>query len=446
MAARSSGAPWPLIEMRVSVAVYGSAGGESFGPGDKVEVRKEKQTMNDQSVPRGWAGVDVGKGHHWVCLVDDDGATVWSGKVVNDEQAILEAIGTVSALAGSIVWAVDVAGTMSGLLLALLAAHGQQVKYAPGRVVNRMAVAYRGEAKTDARDAYVIAETVRHRRDLAEVEVPSTLVTDLRLLVNHRTDLIADRVRLVNRLRDVLSGYFPALERAFDWAHSRGALVLLTGYRTPAAIRHMGAARLCGWLSRRKVRTPERVAEAAVAASQAQRTSVPGQDVAADIVAELATQLLALDGRITGIAGKITATFRTHPQSRIIESLPGMGPILGAELVTAAGDLGGYANAGRLASAAGLVPVPRDSGRRTGNLHRPKRYSRKLRRVFYMSAQVAMMRDGPNRDYYLKKRSEGLRHVQAIIALARRRVDVLWALLRDNRTFQTAAPKPAKAA
>ena len=93
-----------------------------------------------------------------------------------------------------------------------------------------------------------------------------------------------------------------------------------------------------------------------------------------------------------------------------------MGPILGAELIAAAGDLNGYANAGRLASAAGLVPVPRDSGRRTGNLHRPMRYSRKLRRVFYLSASAAMMREGPNRDFYLKKRGEGLNHVQALIA------------------------------
>jgi transposase len=117
-----------------------------------------------------------------------------------------------------------------------------------------------------------------------------------------------------------------------------------------------------------------------------------------------------------------------------------MGPILGAELIAAAGDLNGYANAGRLASAAGLVPVPRDSGRRTGSMHRPMRYSRKLRRVFFLSAQTAIMRAGPNRDYYLKKRGEGFKHIQALIALARRRVDVLWALLRDNRTFQISAP------
>ncbi|MGW2545444.1 transposase, partial [Kitasatospora sp. NPDC001574] len=105
-----------------------------------------------------------------------------------------------------------------------------------------------------------------------------------------------------------------------------------------------------------------------------------------------------------------------------------------------AGDLGSYADAGHLASAAGLVPVPRDSGRRTGNMHRPKRYSRRLRRVFYLSARTSIVRDGPNRDFYLKKRAEGCKHVQAVIALARRRVSVLWALLRDNRIF---TPTPA---
>ena len=81
------------------------------------------------------------------------------------------------------------------------------------------------------------------------------------------------------------------------------------------------------------------------------------------------------------------------------------------------------------------MPVARDSGRRTGNLHRPKRYSRRLRRVFYLSAQTSIIREGPNRDFYLKKRGEGCKHVQAVIALARRRASVLWALLRDNRAF-----------
>ncbi|WP_316527751.1 IS110 family transposase [Kitasatospora brasiliensis] len=382
-----------------------------------------------------WAGVDAGKGHHWAAVVDEGGATLWSKKVDNDETAILTALGEILALADRVHWAVDISGTSSALLLALLAAHGQQAVYVPGRTVNRMAGAYRGEAKTDARDAYVIAETARHRRDFTTIEVPAQLAADLALLTAHRSDLVADRVRMINRLRDVLTGIFPALERAFDYSAHKGALVLLTGYQTPAAIRRRGRARLTAWLANRGVRGADAVAATALEAAEAQRTVLPGEDVAAAIVADLAAQILALDDRLKRVDKQIRDTFHAHPQAEVIESLPGIGPILGAELVVAAGDLTAYADAGHLASAAGLVPVPRDCGRRTGNLRRPKRYSRRLRRVFYLSAQTSIIKDGPNRDFYLKKRAEGCKHVQAVIALARRRVSVLWALLRDNRVF-----------
>lgn len=199
------------------------------------------------------------------------------------------------------------------------------------------------------------------------------------------------------------------------------------------------------WLANRGVRGADAVAATALEAAQSQQTALPNETVGAQIVADLATQVLALEDRLKRIDQQIREIFRSHPQAEIIESLPGMGPILGAEFIVAAGDLSAYADAGHLASAAGLVPVPRDSGRRTGNLHRPKRYSRRLRRVFYLSAQASIMREGPNRDFYLKKRGEGLKHVQAVIAVARRRIDVLWALLRDNRLFTPVPPVPQAA-
>jgi transposase len=110
-------------------------------------------------------GIDAGKGHHWAAVVDETGATLWSKKVQNDESAILTALGEILDIADEVHWAVDISSRSSALLLALLAAHGQQAVYVPGRTVNRMAGANRGEAKTDARDAYVIAETARLRRD-----------------------------------------------------------------------------------------------------------------------------------------------------------------------------------------------------------------------------------------------------------------------------------------
>jgi transposase len=239
-----------------------------------------------------------------------------------------------------------------------------------------MSGAYRGEAKTDAKDAYVIAETARCRRDFTAIDVPAHLVADLALLVGHRKDLVADRIRMINRLRDVLTGIFPALERAFNYSSQRGALVLLTGYQSPDALRRTGQPRLERWLAKRKVRSAGQVAAKALDAAGAQHTTVPGQAVAAEIVADLAAQLLALGERIGRIDKQITATFRSHSQASIIESLPGIGPILGAELLVAADDLAAYRDDGHLASAARLAPVPRDSGRRTGNLHRPKRTAR----------------------------------------------------------------------
>ncbi|MDQ4114328.1 MAG: IS110 family transposase [Actinomycetota bacterium] len=393
-----------------------------------------------------WVGIDVGKAHHWAVATEETGRQVWSRKIVNDEAEILDAIADALDLAEEVLWAVDINGANAALLLALLAAHGQATVYVPGRTVNAMTGGYRGEAKTDAKDAYVIAEASRLRRDFAPVQVNAQLVAELALLTGHRTDLVADRVRMINRLRDLLTGVFPALERAFDYSHHKGALVLLTGFQSPEAIRRRGLVRLEGWLRKRGVRGAEQVAQTALAAAGAQHTVLPGQDVAGEIIADLAAQILALDDRLGRLEAQIKTSFAAHPQAEVITSVPGIGPILGAEFVVAAGDLGTYVDAGRLASAAGLVPVPRDSGRRTGNLHRPKRYSRRLRRVFYLSAQTSIIREGPNRDFYLKKRSQGLKHVQALIALARRRVDVLWAILRDNRTWTPNGPSTAIAA
>ncbi|AEY85346.1 IS116 transposase [Streptomyces hygroscopicus subsp. jinggangensis 5008] len=303
-----------------------------------------------------------------------------------------------------------------------------------------MSGAYRGEGKTDAKDALVIADTARMRRDFTLLSLPNEAVADLQLLTAHRADLIADRVRLINRLRDVLVGICPALERAFDYSAAKGPVVMLTEYQTPAALQRAGVKQLADWLARRAVRSADEVAARALEAARSQVTALPGEKRAAKLVCDLAHQLLMLDELIKDTDREIREAFHLDERAEVIESLPGMGPILGAELLAIVGDLSGYADAGRLAAHAGLAPVSRDSGRRTGNHHRPKRYHRRLRHVFYMAAQTAMMRPGPSRDYYLKKRAEGLIHTQALLALARRRVDVLWAMLRDKRHFTPTPP------
>lgn len=76
----------------------------------------------------------------------------------------------------------------------------------------------------------------------------------------------------------------------------------------------------------------------------------------------------------------------------------------------------------------------------SGNLRRPYRYNRWLLRVFYLAAEVAAQNCPVSRQYYQRKRSEGKIHKQAVLALVRRRLNVLWALLRDGRTFERRPP------
>lgn len=163
---------------------------------------QETETRVKHDRDRAWVGIDVGKTHHWACAVDDGGAALLSVKVANDEVDIGELISAVTSLAQQPVWAVDIIGASSALLLALLAQAGQSVHYASGRVVAAISAAFTGEGKTDTKDDFVIAETARLRRDLPVVDRDTDLVRNLAVLTGHRADLIADRVRMINRLRD----------------------------------------------------------------------------------------------------------------------------------------------------------------------------------------------------------------------------------------------------
>ena len=96
----------------------------------------DEQRAEDRD--KAWAGIDIGKRHHWVCVVDADGRTLLSQKVANDEGAITSTIAAVVALAPGVRWAVDIIGAPSALVLALLNQSGQQVRYASGRIVNTM--------------------------------------------------------------------------------------------------------------------------------------------------------------------------------------------------------------------------------------------------------------------------------------------------------------------
>nr|WP_199813313.1 IS110 family transposase [Streptomyces aureocirculatus] len=392
------------------------------------------------TVPEIWAGVDIGKEHHHCVVIDARGERLLSRRVLNDESALLELIGDILALSEDTLWAVDINHGGAALLIGLLLGHDQPMVYLTGLAVHQASAAYRGQGKTDAKDAFVIADQARMRKDLGVLRPGDEVAVDLKILVRRRTDLVNDRTRRTNRLRDQLPEIFPALERSLSLTN-KGPALLLTGYQTPAAIRRSGARRIETWLKNRKVKGAAALAQAAVEAAQAQHTSLPGEKLAASMAARLAKGVMALEEEIAELDELIDARFREHPRSEVIRSLPGMGALLGATFIAATGgDMKAFGTPDRLAAFAGLSPVPRDSGRVSGNMRRPRRYHRGLLRAFYLSSMASLRSCPASRAYYERKRAEGKGHKQAVLSLARRRANVLWAMIRDEACYQAVPP------
>ncbi|MFE1322971.1 IS110 family transposase, partial [Kitasatospora phosalacinea] len=281
-----------------------------------------------------WAGTDIGKTHHHCVVLDAEGRRLLSRRVLNDEPELLALLADVLALDEDVVWAVDVADGMAALWINIVLAHGQQLVYIPGLAVNRASAGYRGGGKTDAKDAAVIADQARMRRDLTVLRPDEEHAVELRILTGRRADLSADRTRRINRLRGQLASIFPALERILDLGNL-GPLILLTGYQTPAALRRTGRSRLATWLRNRKVRGAEALAQAAVEAAERQHTTVPGEKIAAQVVHTLAKEVMGLGEQIAGIDKLVAARFREHRLAEVIASMPGIGPLLGAEFLAA---------------------------------------------------------------------------------------------------------------
>jgi transposase len=397
-------------------------------------------------MPAVWAGIDSGKRAHHCVVIDPSGAVLLSRRVNNDEAELLELLAAVINLADGdeACWATDLNAGGAALLITLLAAHGQRLLYIPGRVVHHAAATYRGDGKTDAKDARIIADQARMRADLQPVRGADQVSVDLRMLTARRTDLTCDRVRAINRLRATLLEYFPALERTFDYSKSKAALTLLSEYQTPDRLRRMGASRLASWLRKRGCRNSLAVASAAVDAAHQQTTTLPTETIGSALVARYAADITAIDHDLNELDTQITSRFQQHDAAEILLSLPGFGPVLASTfLANIGGNLDAFDTVDRLAAVAGLAPVPYDSGRISGNLHRPRRFNRRLLRTCYLAALSSLKNSPASRAFYDRKRRERKSHKQALIALARKRINVIWAMLRDHTPYQEPTPTAA---
>lgn len=398
-------------------------------------------------------GVDVAKEVHWAVATVPDPQTgkaqvAFSRRVENTPAEIaglIEQVGVLEAEHGSATVGIDVLGGIARLLEVMLLDAGLAVVHVPGLAVKVARRATRGgEHKSDPRDARVIADQVRAREDLRQVTAATDEEIALGLLVARRRELVIDQTRRISRLRDLLCSIHPGLERVTDPTHKID-LALLARYVTPTEIRRAGRTRITTYLrrtGRHNTAVLDRTVTAALHAAEAQHVRVPAEDVAAAIVKDLAAEALTVRAKIDALDSQICEVLDSHPDAALIRTLPGMGATLTAEFLAVAGGIRRFDTGDQLAGAAGLAPALQQSGK-VRYLQRATGGDRTLKRVFYQSAFCALQRDRTSRTYYDRKRSEGKTHHQAVIALARRRVNVLHAMLRTRQPYQ---PKPVPAA
>jgi len=382
-------------------------------------------------------GIDIAKEMHWVTVIDAGGVVQVDRKLLNTPAGIATLVDELTALRGTVRIGMDVIGGIAGLAEAMLTDAGFPLVHVPGIAVNRARQGtVGGENKSDPRDARTIAEQVRTRSDLRPIEPATELDREIRLLVSRRSDIVQAQTQRLSRMRDLLVGIFPGLEACLD-LKTKGPLHLLTKFVTPAELRDAGKKRLARHLQAAGgVPKVEDLADRVQTVATEQRIAVPAERMTAHLIRELAVEALASRTRLIELDRELEALLARHPDAALIRSLPGMGAVLTAELIAEAGNLARFRSADALASAAGMAPVLRQSGQ-SRFLRRPNGGNKGLKRVFYQSAFCSLAHDD-SRAFYQRKRREAKRHHQAVIALARKRVNVLWAVVHSRTPFQTA--------
>jgi transposase len=390
-----------------------------------------------------WVGLDVGKEEHFAEVLDDAGDPLFARSVVND-QAALEALLERASSHGTVGLVIDQPGSIAQLALAVARQREVPVAYVPGLVMRRAADLYPGEAKTDRRDAYVIADTGRtRRRQVHWLDAKSDeLLERLRVLNGFDVDLGADQIRLANRLRDALTSISPNLERAIGSRLAQaGVRDLLAKFETLTALRAAGRARIERVVKARSPRLVTKVADSVVGALEAQSVTVPAEATIGRVIAELASELDRVYARRDALAAEIEEAFLAHPFGELLSSLPGIGPRTGSRILAEIGDGTRFADGDKLASYAGLAPVVRQSGKSINGESKSRRGNHRLKNAMFLAA-FASLRTPESKAFYDRKRAEGKRHNAALICLARRRCNVILAMIRTEQHY---LPSPSSA-
>lgn len=385
-------------------------------------------------------GIDVGKAsHHITAINKHTGRIIINKPVDQSEDALREVLKEASSF-GKVFVVVDQPGSLAALVLSVVEDLGIKAGFITPRAMAQALDLYGGDLKNDARDAFVIADVSMRIPELVNkmpYRVPA--LSELKVLLDHDRNLTNDIVRTSNRLHDLLLSIHPALERALSGKNVQTKLVLLLleHYGGPLGLRRAGKQRVSRWVAAQKGYGASAVKKVShiFDALEEQSVSLVAAPYIEDLIRYDAKNLSnAVKGRIT-IALRRNELLKGFPEAEILLTLSGVGPITAATFLVEVKDISRFTSAAALASYAGLAPKVRQSGKTINSSSKPRGGNRRLKRVLVLSAESSVRSCPASKDYYQRKRKQGRTHRSALIALARKRLNVMYAMLRDQKGY-----------
>lgn len=385
-----------------------------------------------------WCGLDVGKEEHHACALDADGTRVFDKPLPQDEAKLREVFARLQKH-GRVLLIVDQPNTIGALPVAVAKDVGCEVAYLPGLAMRKAAQLMPGDAKTDARDAFVIATTaLRMPGTLRAVDRDSEVLASLKVLAGYDDDLARESTRSINRLRSLLLQIHPALERVFAGTRLTNTLSLdlLIEYGGPSKIAAAGPVKVKAWARTTRHRAVDKLVDDVFVALGQQTVTVVGTAAVESVVPRVAGQVKALKTQRAELAVEVERLLDDFPLRDVLISMPGVGTKTAATILLAIGDASAFPTAGHLAAYAGIAPVTRRSGKSIRGEHPARSGNKQLKNALFRSAWVASNCDPESAAYYQRKRAQGKKHNAAIICLARRRCDVIYAMLKTGALYQ----------
>ncbi|SFD19920.1 Transposase [Streptomyces aidingensis] len=222
-------------------------------------------------------GPDVGKQAHHGHGLTPVGKTVFDKPLPNGEPKLRAVFGKLRAKFGTVLVVVDQPASIGALPLTVARDTGCKVAYLPGLAMRGIADLYPGEAKTDAKDAAVIADAARIMpHTLRTLDLADEVTAELTMLVGFDQDLAGEADRTSNRIRVLLTPFHLSLERVLGPRPDHQAVTwLLERYGSPQALRKAGRRRLGEVVRPRTPRMAERLVDDTFAALDEQTVTVP---------------------------------------------------------------------------------------------------------------------------------------------------------------------------